>query len=107
MATAIGFLEQIGNGLVGAVLTIWCIRCLPFEHRGQGMGIWGTFLVSGIFISPLLFAWIERLTGTVQHGFVIMGTICAVAAVLIPLLIRRTMPPEILATTGRRPDIEH
>lgn len=100
LATGIGFLEQIGNGLVGAVLTIWCIRCLPFEHRGQGMGIWGTFLVSGIFISPLLFAYMERLTGTVQNGFVIMGTICAIAAVLLPIMVRRTMPPDILAVPG-------
>ena len=101
MATAIGFLEQIGNGLVGAVLTIWCIRCLPFEHRGQGMGIWGTCLVSGIFISPLLFAWMERLTGTVQSGFVIMGLICSLAALLIPPLMRRTMPTELLAGAAR------
>jgi MFS family permease len=96
MATAIGFFEQIGNGLVGAVLTMWCIRSLSFEHRGQGMGIWGTCLVSGIFISPLLFGFIERITGTVQSGFVIVGGVCSIAAVLIPLLIRRTMPPEVI-----------
>jgi MFS family permease len=96
MATAIGFFEQIGNGLVGAVLTMWCIRSLSFEHRGQGMGIWGTCLVSGIFISPLLFGFIERITGTVQSGFVIVGGVCSIVAVLIPLLIRRTMPPEVI-----------
>jgi MFS family permease len=105
MATAIGFVEQIGNGIVGAVLTMWCIRSLPFEHRGQGMGIWGTCLVSGIFISPLLFSFMERTTGTVQNGFVIMGTICAVSAIIIPLLIRRTMPDEIiLPATNKQSD---
>jgi MFS family permease len=96
IATAIGFVEQIGNGVVGAVLTMWCIRSLPFEHRGQGMGIWGTCLVSGIFISPILFSFMERMTGTVQNGFVIMGTICAISAIIIPMIIRRTMPIEII-----------
>lgn len=97
VATAIGFFQQIGNGIIGAGLVMWCIRSLPFEHRGQGIGIWGTFLVSGIFISPLLFAYLERLTGTVQNGFVVMGTVCAASALVIPVIIRRTMPPEVIS----------
>ena len=96
-ATGFGFLEQIGNGLLGAVLTMWCLTSLPFEHRGRGMGIWGTFMVSGIFLSPLIFAFIERLTGTVTSGFVIMGTICAASALIIPFIIRATTPKAILS----------
>ncbi|MEJ2128497.1 MAG: MFS transporter [Woeseiaceae bacterium] len=101
VATGIGFIQQIGNGIVGAGLVMWCLRCLPFEHRGQGMGIWGTFLVSGIFVSPLLFALLERTTGTVQNGFIIMGSVCAVSALVIPVIIRRTMPPEVIAAQSR------
>ena len=97
VATGIGFFQQVGNGIIGAGLVMWCIRSLPFEHRGQGMGIWGTFLVSGIFISPLVFAYLEKLTGTVQNGFVVMGTICALSALVIPVIIRRTMPPEVIS----------
>jgi len=102
LATGSGFFEQIGNGLLGAVLTVWCLACLPFEHRGRGMGIWGTFLVSGIFVSPLLFAFLENLTGSVLRGFVVLGTVCAVSAILVPLLVRATMPPEVLAAPGGR-----
>jgi MFS family permease len=101
IATGIGFLEQIGNGIIGAALTMWCIRSLPFEHRGQGMGIWGTFWVAGIFISPLLFGFMERIVGTVQNGFIIMGAICTVAAVLVPILMRATMPDEVLVATTK------
>jgi MFS family permease len=103
-ATGFGFVEQIGNGVLGAVLTAWCLNSLPFEHRGRGMGIWGTFMVSGIFLSPLFFAFIESLTGTVMSGFVIMGTICAASALVIPFIIRATAPKEILsapASTSR------
>lgn len=89
-ATAFGFVEQLGNGLMGAVLTTWCLSCLPFEHRGRGMGVWGTFLVSGIFISPLLFAFMERVSGSVLTGFVYMGGICVAAIAVVPFLLRLT-----------------
>ena len=56
-----------------------------------------SFLVSGIFVSPLLFAQLAKLTGTVQGGFIVMGSVCAVSALLIPMLIRATMPAHIVA----------
>ncbi|MCS6946455.1 MAG: MFS transporter [Steroidobacteraceae bacterium] len=102
LAMGIGFFEQIGNGLLGAVLTMWCLRCLPFEHRGQGMGIWQSCLVAGIFISPLLFAYLEHLTGSILHSFVALGAVCAASAAVIPVLVRRTMPAEVLSSTAPR-----
>jgi len=101
LATGSGFFEQVGNGLLGAVLTTWCLASLPFEHRGRGMGLWGTFLVSGIFVSPLVFAFLENVTGSVLRGFVVLGTVCAVSALLIPLLVRATMPAEVLAAARK------
>jgi hypothetical protein len=85
--TGFGFFEQVGNGLMGAVLTTWCLSSLPFEHRGRGMGLWGTFMVSGIFVSPLLFAYVEGVTGSVLSGFLVLGSICALAAFVIPPII--------------------
>ncbi len=96
-ATAYGFFEQVGNGLMGAALTTWCLGSLPFEHRGRGMGLWGTFMVSGIFISPILFAYMEKATGSVLNGFSTLGMICVVSAVLIPILIR------VSGTGGKTP----
>ena len=96
-ATGFGFIEQIGNGLMGAVLTVWCLSSLPFEHRGRGMGIWGTFMVAGIFLSPLIFAFVEKLTGSVLTGFIYMGSVCALAAVVIPAIVRALVAPEVLA----------
>lgn len=101
VAAGVGFFEQIGNGIIGAALTMWCLRSLPFEHRAQGMGVFGTFLVSGLFLSPLLFAYMERLTGTVQNGFVVMGSICALSALLLPPLMRATVPSDILAAQSK------
>jgi MFS family permease len=90
-AAVFGFFEQIGNGLIGAVLTAWCLTILPVEHRGRGMGLFGTFMVSGIFISPLLFAYFEGVSGSIQNGFVIMGTLCALAAIFAPWVVRASL----------------
>jgi MFS family permease len=90
-ASTFGFFEQFGNGLIGAVLTAWCLTILPVEHRGRGMGLFGTFMVSGIFISPMLFAYFERSSGSIQDGFVIMGTVCAFGALLAPWVVRASL----------------
>lgn len=92
-AAGYGFFEQFGNGLIGAVLTGWCLAVLPFEHRGRGMGIWGTFMVSGIFVSPMLFAYFEKVTGNIQSGFIVMGTVCAAGALAAPWLVRLSLRP--------------
>jgi MFS family permease len=104
-AAGFGFFEQFGNGLVGAVLTAWCLAVLPFEHRGRGMGIWGTFMVSGIFVSPMLFAYFERVAGSIQSGFVVMGTVCALGALAAPWFVRLSLKPGIDAPVqaGMRP----
>ena len=83
VATAFGFLEQVGNGIAGAVLVIWTLSCLPAEHRGRGMGFWSTFLVAGIFLSPMAFGLIAGHAGGVAPGFRLLGATCVVAAMLI------------------------
>jgi MFS family permease len=83
VATAFGFLEQIGNGIAGAAVITWTLSCLPFEHRGRGMGLWSTFLVAGIFLSPMVFALIAGRTGGVATGFTYLGAVCVAAALLI------------------------
>ena len=92
VATGFGFIEQFGNGIIGAVMTAWCLSYLPFEHRGRGMGLWGTCWVAGIFSSPFLFRQIEAVTGTTQSVFAILGVICVLSALVIPLLIRYLIP---------------
>lgn len=91
VATGFAFLEQFGNGVIGAVMTAWCLSYLPFEHRGRGMGIWGTCWVAGIFSSPFLFRQIETVSGTTQSVFVILGIVCTVSALAVPLFIRATI----------------
>lgn len=91
VATGFAFIEQFGNGIIGAVMTAWCLSYLPFEHRGRGMGLWGTCWVAGIFSSPFLFRQIEALTGTTQSVFVILGTVCAISALAVPVIIRATI----------------
>jgi MFS family permease len=83
VATAFGFLEQVGNGIAGAAVITWTLSCLPFEHRGQGMGLWSTFLVAGIFLSPMVFALIAGRTGGTATGFTCLGVLCVAAALLI------------------------
>ena len=83
VATAFGFLEQVGNGIAGAAIVTWTLSCLPFEHRGRGMGLWSTFLVAGIFLSPMVFALIAGNSGGVATGFSVLGVACTIAALLI------------------------
>lgn len=83
VATAFGFLEQVGNGIAGAAIVTWTLSCLPFEHRGRGMGVWSTFLVAGIFLSPMVFGLIAGSTGGVATGFRYLGVACLGAALLI------------------------
>jgi MFS family permease len=83
VATGFGFLEQVGNGIAGPVLVTWMLSALPFEHRGTGMGIWSTFLVAGIFTSPLIFAGIAGYLSGVQNGFTCLGVVSVAAALAI------------------------
>ena len=59
------------------------LSCLPAEHRGRGMGFWSTFLVAGIFLSPMAFGLIAGHAGGVAPGFRLLGATCVVAAMLI------------------------
>jgi MFS family permease len=83
VACAFGFLEQMGNGIAGAAIVTWNLSCLPAEHRGKGMGLWSTFLVAGIFLSPMVFALIAGNTGGTAQGFQVLGGICVLSALVI------------------------
>jgi len=83
LAIAFGFLEQVGNGIAGAATVTWTLSCLPFEHRGRGMGIWSAFLVAGIFLSPMVFGLISSQTGGTATGFLYLGIVCVAASLVI------------------------
>jgi MFS family permease len=83
LAIAFGFLEQVGNGIAGAATVTWTLSCLPFEHRGRGMGMWSAFLVAGIFLSPMVFGLISSQTGGTATGFLYLGFVCAAASLVI------------------------
>lgn len=83
VACAFGFLEQMGNGIAGAAIVTWTLACLPVEHRGRGMGLWSTFLVAGIFLSPMVFAVIAGNTGGTARGFQVLGVICVACALAV------------------------
>jgi hypothetical protein len=70
-------------GIAGAAIVTWTLSCLPAEHRGRGMGFWSTFLVAGIFLSPMAFGLIAGHTGGVAPGFRLLGAACVIAAILI------------------------
>lgn len=97
VATLFGFVEQIGTGIAGAVLVVWCLSYLPFEHRGAGMGFWSTAIVAGIFTSSPFFTIVAQHTGGVSAAFTFLGCICLVMAVLIGG-IRRLRAPGPFAT---------
>jgi MFS family permease len=83
IAAMFGFVEQIGNGIAGAVLIVWCLSHLPFEHRGAGMGFWSTAIVAGIFTSSPFFTVIAQQTGGVSAAFTLLGCTCLGMALLV------------------------
>lgn len=83
VAAMFGFVEQIGNGIAGPVVIVWCLGHLPPEHRGAGMGLWSTATVAGIFTSSPLFTLVAQHTGGISAAFTILGCACGVMALLV------------------------
>ena len=99
VAALFGFLEQIGNGVAGAVLVVWCLSHLPYEHRGAGMGFWSTAIVAGIFTSSPFFTAIAQHTGGLSAAFTILGVTCLGLATLVAGIRRlRAAGPYAAAT---------
>lgn len=78
---AFAFVAQAGNGLTIPTLIGWALSKFDFEHRGRGMGVWGSSFFFATFLSPPIVTLVQRSTGSFLHTVAVFGVLCLVLAV--------------------------
>lgn len=90
-ALPFGFVAQFANGLTLPVFLTWALGQYAFEHRGKGMGLWGSAFFIGTFISPP----VVTLVGNWRGGFLpAVGSIglAAIGIAILVVLLGRGQP---------------
>jgi hypothetical protein len=77
------FIAQAGNGLTIPTLIGWALSKFDFEHRGRGMGVWGSSFFFATFLSPPMITLAQKFAGTFLHTVAMFGVLCLVLAVLM------------------------
>lgn len=82
------FLEGAGMGFMGvagpAAITPW----FPKETRGRAMGIWATWVAVAMFVCPIIYAWIAKVSTWQTVWWVNLG-LDIVVLVLFLLLYKK------------------
>jgi MFS family permease len=81
-ALAFAFVAQVGNGLTIPTLIGWALSKFDFEHRGRGMGVWGSSFFFATFLSPPIVTVVQKFAGTFLHTVAVFGVLCLVLALL-------------------------
>ena len=88
------FFQQLASGMIIPILIVWVQSGLPANHRGRGMGIWGTCFFLGQFTCPFFTTMLTSKTSGILQTFMIVGVICFAAAIASLVLDRRFSPPQ-------------
>jgi MFS family permease len=91
VALGFAFVQQLGNGIIVPALIAWAQSKFSFEHRGRGMGWWGSSFFVGQFLSPAVVNLMRVSVGNLQAAFLAFGLIAAACAVGACLLHVRAM----------------
>ena len=93
MLLALRFIHGIGWGISTTSLGTVISDIVPFERRGEGMGIYGLSNTMAMALAPLTGLWIAAEYGF--HPLFIFSTVLAFSALLLSLLISsgRKKPP--------------
>lgn len=89
------FISQVGCGILMPCLITWCLSQLPFEHRGQGSGLWTSAFFLGQFITPLVMAGLADHQRGMAFAYLVIGTACLSTALLTALASRRSQPSSL------------
>ena len=84
VATGVGFslLGQLGSSVLLPALIAWTLGSFAAEHRGRGMGLWGSMFFAGQFISAPLLTLFELWRGTLLSA---LGTVGVLVLFTLPL----------------------
>jgi sugar phosphate permease len=91
VALGFAFVQQLANGIIVPALIAWAQSKFSFEHRGRGMGWWGSSFFVGQFLSPAVVNLMRVSVGNLQAAFLAFGLIAAACAVGACLLHVRAM----------------
>ena len=86
----LAIIAQLANGLVFPALLNWALGNYDFEHRGRGMGLWGSCFFIGMFVSPPLVTAIGKPIGSFLQTVGVIGMACAVVAIITFWRAQRT-----------------
>jgi MFS family permease len=92
----LAMISQFGNGLVFPALLNWALGNYDFEHRGRGMGLWGSCFFIGMFVSPPLVTAIGKPIGSFLQTVGVIGMACAVVAIIAFWRAQRNHFPVVL-----------
>jgi MFS family permease len=83
LALPFGVIAQYGNGLTLPTLINWALNKYGYEHRGRGMGLWGSCFFVAQFLSPPTVLAIQHFTGTFLNAVGVLGVVCVLIAAIL------------------------
>ena len=87
-----GVISQFGNGLTLPTLINWALTKYGYEHRGRGMGLWGSCFFVAQFLSPPTVLAVQHFTGTFLRAVGVLGTVCLLIAGILMVRARAAAP---------------
>ncbi|MFF3569303.1 MFS transporter [Nocardia jiangxiensis] len=84
--TAAAFVNQLGAGMLPALLMAAAMRLTRAQWRGRGGGLWWASFSIGNFLSPIIMVRIVSAVGSLQNAFMLVG-IVSILVGLLSLLV--------------------
>ena len=83
---------QYGNGLALPTLINWALTKYGYEHRGRGMGLWGSCFFVSQFLSPPTVLAVQHFSGTFLKAVGVLGVVCLIIAAILMARGRASAP---------------
>jgi MFS family permease len=91
---AFALVAQFANGLTIPTLVGWALGKFDFEHRGRGMGVFGSSFFFATFLSPPIVTLVQNSLNSFLQTVAVFGVACLVFAVATFFAARRAASPE-------------
>lgn len=92
MGLPFAVIAQYGNGLAIPTLINWALTKYGYEHRGRGMGLWGSCFFVSQFLSPPTVLAVQHFSGTFLKAVGVLGGVCLIIAAILMARGRASAP---------------
>jgi predicted MFS family arabinose efflux permease len=93
-------IAQYGNGLAIPTLINWALTKYGYEHRGRGMGLWGSCFFVAQFLSPPTVLAVQYFSGTFLKAVGVLGFVCLIIAAILMARGRPSVTSSTPSTAG-------